>query len=95
LTPRPPELRNWKERIVQTVLVKQRLEEVDTDNLWPDKLPRVAAGEEAPQEAEAAVGMPLDPEYRDFLRRPRPVPDHRPWRADPGTFRQPATRPKS
>jgi hypothetical protein len=48
------------------VLVKQRLEEVDTDDLWEYKLSGVAADEEALQQVEAAVGMRLDPEHRDF-----------------------------
>ncbi|MBS2965649.1 SMI1/KNR4 family protein [Actinocrinis puniceicyclus] len=67
MTPIPYEPANWKERIVQMVLVKQRLEEVDTEGLWEYRLPRVAASEETLQQVEAAIGMPLDPEYRDFL----------------------------
>jgi hypothetical protein len=65
-TPYQPQ--TWKERIVQMVLVKQRLDEVDTDDLWDYTLPRLAAGEEVLQRVEAALGMALDPEYREFLK---------------------------
>lgn len=57
----------WRERIAEMALVKQRLNEVDVENLWEYKLPRIAASEETLQQVEAALGTPLDPEYRDFL----------------------------
>ena len=68
MTAMPYEPQNWKERIVQMVLVKQRLEEVDTEDLWEYKLPKLAASEESLQQVEVSVGMSLDPEYRDFLK---------------------------
>jgi hypothetical protein len=68
MTATPYEPQNWKERIVQMVLVKQRLEEVDVEGLWDYKLPRLAASEEVLEQVEEALGVSLDPEYHDFLR---------------------------
>lgn len=67
MTTTPHDPQNWKERIVQMVLVQQRLEEVDVEHLWDYKLPRVAASEETLRQVEGAIGAALDPEYRAFL----------------------------
>jgi hypothetical protein len=64
----PYEPQNWKERIVQMVLVKQRLEEVDTEKFWEYRLPKLAADEQTLRQVETDLGMPLDPEYREFLK---------------------------
>jgi hypothetical protein len=58
---------DWKQRIVQLVLVKQKLAEVDTKGLWRYHLPALAATEEKVRAVEARLGEPLDPGYRAFL----------------------------
>ncbi|OGO14044.1 MAG: hypothetical protein A2Z66_02395 [Chloroflexi bacterium RBG_13_66_10] len=58
---------NWKERIVELVLVKQAIQEVDTGGLWAYHLPSVAATPSQLAAAEVAIGEPLDPSYRKFL----------------------------
>ena len=68
MTIQPDQPPDQEARIAEMVLVKQRLEEVDADNLWEHKPPGAAADEEALEQIEAALGMRLDPEYRDFLR---------------------------
>jgi hypothetical protein len=57
----------WKERIVQMVLIKQRIAELDIKQIWEHHLPRVAASGEQLAAAENALGRPLDPSYREFL----------------------------
>jgi hypothetical protein len=58
---------NWKERIVELVIIKQTINELDTEGLWEYRLPRVAATPAQLEAVEAALGEPLDPGYRDFL----------------------------
>src|SRR5258708_39274814 len=58
---------DWKQRIVEVVLVKQKLAELDTRGLWQDRFPAVAAGEAAQGAVEAHIGQPLDPRYRSVL----------------------------
>jgi hypothetical protein len=58
---------NWPDEILRAVLVQQRIEELDQGHLWHRHLPEVAASEDALQRAEASIGHPLDPLYRDFL----------------------------
>jgi hypothetical protein len=58
---------NWKERIVQLVLVKQAIQEADKSGLWEYRLPAVAATLGQLAAVEAAIGGPLDPSYRTFL----------------------------
>jgi hypothetical protein len=57
----------WPERIVQLVLIKQAIAEVDTDHLWPHHLPGVKATEQQLTAVESAIGEALDPKYRVFL----------------------------
>jgi len=58
---------DWKQRIVDLVLVKQKLAEVDTRGLWEHRLPAVAATEAKLRTVEAHIGEALDPSYRAFL----------------------------
>ncbi len=58
---------DWKQRIVELVLVKQKLAELDTKGLWQYRLPSVAATEGRPKRLEAHLGEALDPAYRAFL----------------------------
>lgn len=58
---------DWRQRIVELVLVKQRLHEVDTQGLWEWRLPSVAATEEQLLAAEARLNEAIDSEYRVFL----------------------------
>lgn len=58
---------DWKQAIVELVLVKQELAESDTKRLWPHKLPAVAASETRLAEVEAHLGEALDPTFRAFL----------------------------
>ncbi|SEI94068.1 SMI1 / KNR4 family (SUKH-1) [Bhargavaea ginsengi] len=58
---------DWKDQIAVMHLVKQELMKRDKDRLWPHHLPEVGATEEQMQEAEKALGFPLDPQYYEFL----------------------------
>jgi hypothetical protein len=58
---------DWRQRIVQMILVKQKIAELDTQQLWEYRLPGVAARQEKLRAAEAQIGEPLDPACRDFL----------------------------
>jgi hypothetical protein len=58
---------DWKQRIVELVLVKQKLAELDTKGLWQYRLPAVAATEAKLRAVEAHLGEALDPGYRAFL----------------------------
>lgn len=58
---------NWKERIVELVLVKQKINELDAQGLWEYRLPRVAATPTQLDAVETVLGEPLDPGYRGFL----------------------------
>lgn len=58
---------NWKGRIVELVLVKQRMDELDKRALWEYRLPGLAATPAQLDEVEAALGEALDPMYRSFL----------------------------
>lgn len=58
---------NWKEQIVQLVLVKQAIDDVDVEGLWDYCLPELAATPDQLAEVERALGEPLDPGYRAFL----------------------------
>jgi hypothetical protein len=57
----------WQQRVVELVLVKQRLHEVDVNGLWAYNLPAVAATPTELDEVEKRIGEPLDRSYRDFL----------------------------
>lgn len=58
---------DWKQRIVELVLVKQKLAELDTKGLWQYRLPAVAASEPRLNAVEAHLGEALDPAFRAFL----------------------------
>jgi len=58
---------NWKQVIVDLVLLKQKLAEVDTEGLWEHHLPAVAATEAELASVEAHMGESLAPSHRDFL----------------------------
>lgn len=58
---------DWKQRIIELVLVKQKLAELDTKGLWQYRLPSVAATEARLKSVEAHLGEALDPVYRAFL----------------------------
>jgi len=60
--------RDWKQRIVELVLVKQRLHEVDSAGLWQYRLPGLAATEKQLAAVEEKLGEPLDHKYRAFLK---------------------------
>lgn len=58
---------DWRPRIVELVLVKQRLRDVDQEGLWPHHLPGVAATEAQLLGIEARIGESLDASHRAFL----------------------------
>lgn len=58
---------SWKERIVELVIVKQTIDELDASGLWEYRLPAVAATAAQLEAVEAALGEPLDAGYRSFL----------------------------
>jgi len=58
---------SWKQVIVDLVGIKQKLAEVDTEGLWEQRLPAVAATEAELAAVEAHIGESLDPSHRDFL----------------------------
>jgi len=57
---------NWKERIVELVLVKQAIDERGS-GLWEYRLPGLAATPEQLAAVEARLGEPLDAGFRAFL----------------------------
>jgi hypothetical protein len=59
---------NWKEQIAVGWLVKQAMMETDIEKIFPYHLPKVAAGKAEIDEAERALGQPLDERYKEFLR---------------------------
>jgi hypothetical protein len=58
---------DWKLQIAQLVSIKQALADVDTEGLWENRLPRVAASEDELKAVENNLREALDPEYRAFL----------------------------
>mgnify|MGYP000968954318 CR=1 FL=1 len=58
----------WPDEIVKALVVRQRLDELDSVPVWSYPLPHVAVDEEGLQVTERSLGMPLDPQYRGFLR---------------------------
>jgi hypothetical protein len=58
---------DWKQRIVELVIVKQAIDELDSGNLWEYRLPAVAATPTQLEAVESSIREPLDPGYRDFL----------------------------
>jgi hypothetical protein len=61
------EMTEWKQRIVELVLVKQKLAELGSRGLWQHRLPSVAATEGRLKSVEAHLGEALDPDYLAFL----------------------------
>jgi len=59
---------SWEEMIAVAMVVKQRMMELDVENLWPHHLPNVAADEDDLARVEQTIGRPLDPKYKEFLR---------------------------
>jgi hypothetical protein len=60
--------KQWKERIVTMVYVKQELMKLDVEQIWPHHLPELAAKEETLKETEAYLGFRIDQDYREFLK---------------------------
>jgi hypothetical protein len=58
---------DWKRELVIAHLVKQKVAEVDVNQLFENTLPEVAATEGQLQSIEARLDFPLDPQYRGFL----------------------------
>lgn len=58
---------DWKKEIAVAHLVKQKLAEVDVEEIWPFHLPEIAASEETLRHVEHRIGEPLDASYRAFL----------------------------
>ena len=58
---------DWKSELVISHLVKQKIAEVDVDQLWENTLPEVAASEAQLHALEQSLDHPLDPQYRAFL----------------------------
>ncbi len=58
---------DWERELVIAHLVKQKIAEVDVDQLWENILPEVAAVEAQLQKLEQRLDHPLDPQYRAFL----------------------------
>jgi hypothetical protein len=57
----------WKRAIVDLVVTRQQIDEVDMDHVFEYPLPRVAAEPEALARVEARFGASLDPKHRAFL----------------------------
>lgn len=57
---------DWKRRVVELVLIKQRLADADKEELWEHHLPGVAATSAQLTAVEAKHGK-LDASYREFL----------------------------
>ena len=58
---------DWKRELVIARLVKQKIAEVDVDQLWENTFPEVAASEAQLHALEQRLDHPLDPQYRAFL----------------------------
>src|SRR5665213_1897501 len=59
---------NWKAQIGLAWLAKQAMMELDTESIFPYHLPEDAAEKAEIDEAERALGQPLDERYKEFLR---------------------------
>ncbi|MFC0236621.1 SMI1/KNR4 family protein [Fictibacillus phosphorivorans] len=59
---------NWKDRIVDLILVKQELMRQDIERIWPYHFPEVGATEKSLQDLEEELGYKLDFTYRSFLQ---------------------------
>jgi hypothetical protein len=59
---------NWPKEIVRMVKVKEDLAAADKQHLWGWHLPEVRASDEELATLEHAIGRPLEPHHREFLR---------------------------
>lgn len=59
---------SWKRAIVEMLRARQASCAADPQDLFPVRLPRVAAAEETIGDVERHLGHSLDPHYRAFLR---------------------------
>ena len=57
----------WKERIVEMLMVKSKLDEVDEEPLWDYYLPELPAKPEEIARAQKEHNLKLSQEYIDFL----------------------------
>lgn len=60
---------DWIREIVIAFKVKEKIAEVDRDELWRFAAPELAATDEQVHYAEEQLGFRLDTEYREFLRK--------------------------
>jgi SMI1-KNR4 cell-wall len=60
-------MKDWRPHIVRLVELKQAIHAADTQGLWEQHLPKVAATDEQVAAAEAHLAVGLDPQYREFL----------------------------
>ena len=60
-------MNDWRRQIAIAHLVKQRVAELDVDEMWPHCLPEIAATPQDIAEVEAVLAEPLDGKYRAFL----------------------------
>ena len=58
---------NWKNEIVKLASLKEKLNSVDKECLWPWHLPEVGANEEELLSLEKALNHRIDIKYRTFL----------------------------
>jgi hypothetical protein len=65
---------DWPELIGYSGLLRQRLHQLEPD-LNPLTLPKVKATEEQIRQAEARLGVQIDPQYREFLSYGNGWPD--------------------
>ncbi len=57
----------WPQRIVDLLLIKQNIAELDRDGLWEYRFPAVGATNARLESVEARLKESLDPSYRAFL----------------------------
>lgn len=58
---------DWQQRIVELTAIKREIARLDTKGLWPHHPPNPPATEAELAAAEAAIGEPLDADYRRLL----------------------------
>ena len=63
----PDRLKDWKDRIAVTFLVKEEMQRQDKLGLWEYYYPELAATNEQLAAAEVYLGHSIDGSYRDFL----------------------------
>jgi len=60
-------IRDWKKEIAVAWYVQNETAKLDNNKLWDYFLPKVGATEQELAEADAVLGYPLNPQYREFL----------------------------